>query len=964
MLASQQFTIVRREANLEKAMLDGVLTATLQPEGLQVGDVVDFAMSLTSRVPALGTHVEQIGGGWNGIPFGRVRLRAQWPAALPIRYRQSEGLPAAVEGKAGSVKSVELAVDNLQPFSPPNGAPPRFLFGRLVEMSDFKDWSELGALMAPLYAKAAALPATGPLRDELKRITGLSPDPKLRAEAALALVQDKIRYVFLGMDAGSYVPADAATTWSRRFGDCKGKTALLLALLDALGIEAAPVAVSSALGDGLDQRLPMVGLFDHVLVRATIKGRSYWLDGTRTGDRSLDALRVPNFGWGLPLVPKGATLVRLVPPPLDLPSAETAVTIDATAGILVAAPIRATMVLRGDAALGLNLSLANLTPDMRDQALRAFWREQYDFVEVGKTSAAYDPATAEERLSMEGSATMKWRDGWYETDGTGLGYDANFHRESGPNRDAPFAVNYPFYIRNSETILLPESFGIGSAKPPAAISKTIAGVEYRRRVEIAGNAFKVEATQRSIAPEFPASEAAAAQAELRKLNDDRVYLRRPDGYRPNEKEVTAALQAKPATVDEFLERGYMMLEANRMDDAIADFTQALAIDPKNAPALANRGIAHVWKRELKQAGSDLDAAATLDPRNAVMFRGRGLLEEFRHEPVAAVAAYTSALEVEPRNGFAVGHRAFAHRAAGNPERAFEDAGAAIKLSPGWAEMYLLRINILRDRKQKDQALAEAAALVSANPDQSYAYIAAAKAYAAFGQQDEAMGLYDRAIANKPEAYIYLNRALTRPKEDTVGRLADLDAALKLEPKLADAIDAKARLRDQMGDHAGALRVWSEAIAAAPENSLFLLRRGVAYARAGRQALADKDFAAARVIDSGANGLNDICWEKAIAGVALQSALADCDAALAKAPGEAAYLDSRGLVLLKLGRIDDAIADYDKALTKAPTQSSSLYGRAIARAKKGDQAQARVDADAALKIDANVRSVFEEYGLKL
>jgi transglutaminase-like putative cysteine protease len=49
-----------------------------------------------------------------------------------------------------------------------------------------------------------------------------------RAEAALALVQDRVRYVALAMGAGGYVPADAAETWSRRYGDCKGKTALLL----------------------------------------------------------------------------------------------------------------------------------------------------------------------------------------------------------------------------------------------------------------------------------------------------------------------------------------------------------------------------------------------------------------------------------------------------------------------------------------------------------------------------------------------------------------------------------------------------------------------------------------------------------------------------------------------------------------------------------------------------------------
>ena len=54
----RKFAVLRREANLEAAMIDGELTATLQPEGLQVGDVLDLAYTLTTREPALAGHSE------------------------------------------------------------------------------------------------------------------------------------------------------------------------------------------------------------------------------------------------------------------------------------------------------------------------------------------------------------------------------------------------------------------------------------------------------------------------------------------------------------------------------------------------------------------------------------------------------------------------------------------------------------------------------------------------------------------------------------------------------------------------------------------------------------------------------------------------------------------------------------------------------------------------------------------
>jgi hypothetical protein len=42
----QTFTVLRRENNLEYATLNGMLTAVIQPAGLQVGDTVEVAFSM------------------------------------------------------------------------------------------------------------------------------------------------------------------------------------------------------------------------------------------------------------------------------------------------------------------------------------------------------------------------------------------------------------------------------------------------------------------------------------------------------------------------------------------------------------------------------------------------------------------------------------------------------------------------------------------------------------------------------------------------------------------------------------------------------------------------------------------------------------------------------------------------------------------------------------------------------
>jgi len=48
----QKFTVIRREEGLEQLEMNGILTATLQVEGLRVGDVLDVAYSVSVKDPA------------------------------------------------------------------------------------------------------------------------------------------------------------------------------------------------------------------------------------------------------------------------------------------------------------------------------------------------------------------------------------------------------------------------------------------------------------------------------------------------------------------------------------------------------------------------------------------------------------------------------------------------------------------------------------------------------------------------------------------------------------------------------------------------------------------------------------------------------------------------------------------------------------------------------------------------
>ena len=677
---------------------------------------------------------------------------------------------------------------------------------------------------------------------------------------------------------------------------------------------------------------------------------------------SLDRLTVPAFGWGLPLVAKGATLVRMMPAPLAQPMTDVSIRIDATKGLMVPAPIRIESVMRGDAAVGLGMALANVTGAARDRALRDYWKGQYDFIDVTSAATSFDEKTGERRLSMEGKARMDWSSGWYEADGMGIGYRADFARDPGPDRDAPFAVAYPLYARTVETILLPPGFPDQKAEGKNDIDRTVAGIQYRRRVSLTGGVFTAERSERTIAPEFPAKDAPAAQVALRDLADQTVYIRRPSTYKVTDAELST-WQAKTLTSDSaYVERGYALMDRKRYDEAIKDFDAALAIDPKNAYAFGYRGMIRVMTRDYKAADEDLGTAERLDPRNPNIWSAPAMQGEQTNDSKAARAAYTHTLDIEPGNVFALTGRARAEQVMGDRDAALADLAAVIAQQPGSIDAYLTRANILRSMDKKDAIALEAEALVKANPNDSYAHVVAAKIYTAIDRPKDSAAEFDKALTIKPEAFIYVNRMETRAAADRDGRSSDLAAALKLDPDHREALIAKAAMLVQDGKFADALPVYDGLLAKSPTDSTLLLARGMARLRAGDAKRGEADLVAASAEVKTDLQLNELCWSKATAGIALQSALADCDRAIALSPKVAAFLDSRGFVLLRLQRNDEAIAAYTEALAIGPDEAASLFGRGIAWKRKGDPKRAEADFAAAVKRDAEVRTQFAGYGV--
>ena len=81
-------------------------------------------------------------------------------------------------------------------------------------------------------------------------------------------------------------------------------------------------------------------------------------------------------------------------------------------------------------------------------------------------------------------------------------------------------------------------------------------------------------------------------------------------------------------------------------------------------------------------------------------------------------------------------------------------------------------------------------------------------------------------------------------------------------------------------------------------------------RLGQEAVAGRTLDALEGEPRTAIELNDVCYGLAVENLFLDRALADCDASLKLKPGVAATLDSRGFVLMRLGRSAEALEAYN------------------------------------------------------
>ncbi|MEP5938748.1 MAG: DUF3857 domain-containing protein [Erythrobacter sp.] len=621
--------VLRRERGLERRVLDGSLTATMSVPGLEVGDELRLSYSVTRSDQALGNEVQSQAFLYrepnNLADFARIR--ASWPKDLDVQYKAAPNFELAEVEQSGGYNWLEVSLPLEEADEFPSDAPLRYRRGTILQIGTFADWAEVSSTMAPYYQVDGAL---AELPDLLARVEAIRSEYSTdleRAVASLELVQEDIRYLLNGLDGGNYLPQDVATTWDKKYGDCKAKTVILLAILKHLEIDGEAVLVSTRVGNAVPMSLPIPGAFDHVLVRAQIDGNDYYLDGTSLGANLNSVGNVPGFEYALPIQAEGAELEPIEQVLPRYPDYQLDMAFNGAAGGDLPALLTLKASLVGPQAAQMNAYSDKLTSDNKQQLGRRF-ASKADVLDVQIVQGSDD---SEATVIVTGllDPIFTFDGSKMELDPFALSDTLKFapNRSRRAWREIPYAVGIPSRSIIRSEMILPADGGEFSFEGERQLEFEVGGRRYLREVKLADRVLSVSEeliTQGGeIQPEAFRAErrkaSSLARNDAKLVGTDNVMRKwrfatgaDRDVLKPLQDAYAQLIENKPDEADSYLSRAGFRYDTYDFTGALEDMNTVIELEP-TAEYHSQRSSVHSKLLDLDASVADLEEAYALDP---------------------------------------------------------------------------------------------------------------------------------------------------------------------------------------------------------------------------------------------------------------------------------------------------------------------------------------------------------------
>jgi tetratricopeptide (TPR) repeat protein len=272
------------------------------------GSVVEQTITWREKNPlyTAGTTDRHAFGRW--VETRQARLVIEWPSTLELRTvnrtrpaiepkKTESGGMTRLLFETGPIPALDFsewdapADANLMPY---------------VAWSTGKSWQEVAKRYAEIVdGKIGDLTSVDRIvKAALGNANADAKTPRDIAVRLLAALERDIRYAGVEFGEGSIVPRTPVETLKNKYGDCKDKATLLVAMLRRAGVMAHVALLRSGRGYDVEPELPGLGYFNHVIV--VVEGdEPLWIDPT---DEFARAGELPDSDQGrLALIAKAGT---------------------------------------------------------------------------------------------------------------------------------------------------------------------------------------------------------------------------------------------------------------------------------------------------------------------------------------------------------------------------------------------------------------------------------------------------------------------------------------------------------------------------------------------------------------------------------------------------------------------------------------------------------------------------------
>ncbi len=229
--------------------------------GIEPGTLLDFSWTTVQFKPVLAGDFYS---GWR-VTTGRLVRRSRFivdvPELLTPRIKEENWRAPRDITTRGGRRTYVWATQDVPPVDgEPYAAVPNDVYVGITVAGRI-GWNDIARWYSGLSRDRYAL--TPELEQQLTRVVAGAATLEDSLRAVHRWVAQDFRYVSLSLGIGGYQPRTPAAVLQTRYGDCKDKATLFIALARRLGVRAYPVLLSGT--GGVDRELPSILQFNHMI---------------------------------------------------------------------------------------------------------------------------------------------------------------------------------------------------------------------------------------------------------------------------------------------------------------------------------------------------------------------------------------------------------------------------------------------------------------------------------------------------------------------------------------------------------------------------------------------------------------------------------------------------------------------------------------------------------------------------